>query len=554
MKRKIGSVTLDYTYYKGDDLYTDGEIEDTLLNIVKNKQQDTILYESNEWPILYHLSNIRENLLEWYPFEQDSDILEIGAGCGAITGLLSRKANSVTCIELSEKRSLINAYKNSECQNVTIMIGNFQDIQLDRKFDYITLIGVWEYAGLYVEGDNPYEKLLRIVKQFLKEDGKIIVAIENKMGMKYFNGAREDHTGKFYLGINDYVCGKHIRTFSQPEIIKILNKLGIQKYCFYYPMPDYKLPDTIYSDVILPNPGNIRYYAQEYSMDRIYNFYDATAFDQVSADGMFPYFANSFLFVCGEDEKKSFFSKYSRERKSQFRISTIISEIDGEKVVVKKPLSDKAIKHVRKMKEHEDNWKKSDMPFHFVEGHLVNNAYVVPYIDGISLDELLYEWRNNASAFVTETRKLLDKYVIPKEDKFVRFIKTKEFENVFGPLVPENSKSLRTTNIDITLSNLKIDKEGCVYNFDYEWVFDFNIPFEYVLWRILVQLYEEYRVYLKWNISLTDFLDALGISKENIPIYRDMENCFAEYVFGKKREEEYLKKYRKKILSQKIEG
>lgn len=31
-------------------------------------------------------------------------------GCGALTGILSRKAGNVTCIELSEKRSLINVY------------------------------------------------------------------------------------------------------------------------------------------------------------------------------------------------------------------------------------------------------------------------------------------------------------------------------------------------------------------------------------------------------------------------------------------------------------
>ena len=70
MKRRIGNVTLDYTYYKGKDLYSDGEIEDTLLDIVKNKQQVNILYKSNQWPILYHLSNIRENLIDWYPFRE----------------------------------------------------------------------------------------------------------------------------------------------------------------------------------------------------------------------------------------------------------------------------------------------------------------------------------------------------------------------------------------------------------------------------------------------------------------------------------------------------
>ena len=30
-QEKIGSVTMDYTYYTGQDLYTDGDIEDKML-------------------------------------------------------------------------------------------------------------------------------------------------------------------------------------------------------------------------------------------------------------------------------------------------------------------------------------------------------------------------------------------------------------------------------------------------------------------------------------------------------------------------------------------
>ena len=198
MQKQIGNVILDYTYYKGRDLYSDGEIEDFLLHIVKTEKEREVLYTSSQWPVLYHLSDIRENIIEWYPFASDSSVLEIGSGCGALTGILSRKAGHVTCIELSEKRSLINAYRNKGSSNIKILLGNFQDIEIDEKYDYVTLIGVWEYSGLYVEHPTPYLKMLEIVKSYLKKDGKIIIAIENKMGLKYWNGASEDHTGKLY--------------------------------------------------------------------------------------------------------------------------------------------------------------------------------------------------------------------------------------------------------------------------------------------------------------------------------------------------------------------
>ena len=89
-----------------------------------------------------------------------AQILEIGAGCGAITGGLAKKVRSVTCVDLSRRRSLINGTRNRKCDNVRIMVGNFNDIVLEEKFDYITLIGVMEYAAYYTEGKEPFRGFL----------------------------------------------------------------------------------------------------------------------------------------------------------------------------------------------------------------------------------------------------------------------------------------------------------------------------------------------------------------------------------------------------------
>ena len=39
MQEKIGKITLDYKYYPGEDFYCDGDVEDELLEIVKNHGQ-----------------------------------------------------------------------------------------------------------------------------------------------------------------------------------------------------------------------------------------------------------------------------------------------------------------------------------------------------------------------------------------------------------------------------------------------------------------------------------------------------------------------------------
>ena len=143
---KIGKVTLDYEYYPGEDFYCDGLVEDELLHIAKNHapaEFPALIEERGSWPVLYHLSAQRENIVSWLPITKDMKVLEVGSGCGAITGAFARKAGSVTCVDLSKRRSTINAYKNEDCENVTIHVGNFKDIEpdLDTDFDYVSSLG-----------------------------------------------------------------------------------------------------------------------------------------------------------------------------------------------------------------------------------------------------------------------------------------------------------------------------------------------------------------------------------------------------------------------------
>ena len=61
---------LNLKFYKGEDQYSDGEIEDRLLELCESgREMDEILRSEEEWPILYHLSDIRENVLDWYGFD-----------------------------------------------------------------------------------------------------------------------------------------------------------------------------------------------------------------------------------------------------------------------------------------------------------------------------------------------------------------------------------------------------------------------------------------------------------------------------------------------------
>ena len=121
-------------YYSGENFYSDGDIEKEILKIVKTQGS----YESMEnvpFPVLYHLSRVRENILNWYPFQEDATCLEIGSGCGAISGLLCERMKKVVSVELSKQRADINMARHERVPNLEIWVGNLNDMVFGEQFD-----------------------------------------------------------------------------------------------------------------------------------------------------------------------------------------------------------------------------------------------------------------------------------------------------------------------------------------------------------------------------------------------------------------------------------
>ncbi|WP_255305364.1 bifunctional 2-polyprenyl-6-hydroxyphenol methylase/3-demethylubiquinol 3-O-methyltransferase UbiG [Paenibacillus sp. Mc5Re-14] len=292
----VEEVYLNMEFAPDDNLYSDGEVEDRLLDIFKNGQDyNSILEESNEWALLYHLSEKRHNLLNWYEFEKKADILEIGAGCGAVTELFVKKEMNVTSIEYSHKRALINAYRNKNAKNLEIIVGDFNDIHLEKKYDYITLIGVFEYSGLISKGKYTTIDFLENIKNLLKPGGQLIIAIENKLGFKYWAGAVEDHLGKLFLSIEGYDRSKGIETYSKQELVTLLNRSGFVNTKFYYPVPDYKFCSQIFSDNYLPRIGQVNDIVTNYDSPRVSYFNAVKSINNIINSRYFDVFSNSFL-------------------------------------------------------------------------------------------------------------------------------------------------------------------------------------------------------------------------------------------------------------------
>lgn len=526
MIEEIGKIKLDLTHYPGEDLYCDGEIEDELLAIARDcaaVEYQRIIEERKSWEILYHFSPLRENIVEWLPIDRTMKVLEVGSGCGAITGAFSRRAGEVTCVELSKKRSLINAYRHMDADNVTIHVGNFQDVEPDLPcdYDYICLIGVFEYAQAYIGSETPYEDFLKIIKKHLKPSGHIVIAIENKFGLKYWAGCREDHLGAYFAGIEDYPEGGVVRTFTKDGLLAIAKRCGFLETQMYYPYPDYKFMTTLYSDRRLPKRGELSNNSRNFDRDRLQLFDEKRVFDSVIREGQFTLFSNSYLLLLGPSLSEEYV-KYSNDRKADFQIKTLQRSTGFGPIIEKHPLSKEAGKHiedtVRAYEKLSERYQGSFLAVNEVE--LERTVEGIPYIrikflKGKTLEEILDER-------------------LEKED-------VEGFQNLFDEYVKRISvgEDQEIADYDIIFANIIVEQDdnGCYkldniwHLIDCEWTFEKIIETREIAFRAIYCYLLEDEKRNKLNVDL--IMNKLKMEQTEAEQYRRQEMKFQKYVTGK---------------------
>lgn len=485
-------------WYKNEDLYSDGEVEDFIIKIIaENRPEDysNAVYEQFNWPIYYHLSPLRKNILNWYKFKPDSSVLEIGCGMGAITNVLCDECKDVTAVELSRKRATATLLRCREKENLEIIVGNLNDIEFDKKFDYITLIGVLEYQGTYTETTNPYKDFLVKIKQLLKPDGKLLVAIENQYGLKYWCGMPEDHVGIPFEGINQYRdVERGVRTFSKTALDTLIKESGFHNTYFYYPYPDYKLPTVIYSQDVLPskkdtvNSENFRGYSSAGENTLIAN--EKNLYMDIVENHVFEFFTNSFLVECSDSSQlgEITFARLTSERKEQYRMATRFTR---DSTVEKKPLTMLCAQtHVRQLFKNVNILKQAGIKI--VEYRADNGMVVSDYIEKPLLEDVILNALKEGNT--DEIYRLIDLMYgeilrsseqISWKDNILYTLDLgiEENEELFGPI-------LKIGFLDMSFRNA-FYCEGEILWFDQEWVLE-AVPAKFILYYVLTLLYYSY--------------------------------------------------------------
>lgn len=525
---KVGKVTLDLTSYSGKDFGCDGPFEDELLAISKKYapvEFKNIIEERLDWPTLYALSDARENIVRWLPIKKNQKVLEVGSGCGAVTGALALLAGEVVSCEVSKKKSLINANRHIDAENLTIHVGNFLEVEKDlpTDFDYVIVVGEFEFAKNYFDSKTPYSDFLKILGKHLIQDGRLILALENRMGLKYFAGCKEDNAKRYFAGIEGYKSTDIAKTFSKEGLIKLFEECEIKNYKFYYPYPDYKFMNTLFSDERLPMVGELSDNKRNFDQDRMELFSEKEAFDSIVEDGSFDRFSNSYLVVIGPDLGVEY-AKFSGDRAREYAIYTSVEKMKvgrrKVKLVKKTPLYPEGAAHILNMekyyKELEKRYEGSGLKVNRCEviGTSESPVACFEYLEGTPLSKMMDEClsKDDLEGFY----KLFDKY----------------FE-----LIGYN-ENYPIADLDPVFSNILVNEDE--WNLiDYEWSKEAPVTAKEGAFRaIYCYLLEDIN---RNKINLDLIYDKISLPNETAEMLKEDEALFQKKVTGKYRSMQELR-------------
>ena len=338
--------------------YSDGdEVENRILQVILASEDldslsDELEVHCVDWPSTYHLSKRRGNLLR--PFVQSLEgkkVLEIGAGMGAITRVLGESGAEVLALEGTLRRAEAARARTRDLENVEVLAENFKDFKTNLKFDLITLVGVLEYANLYIGAANSHLNLLKLCHEMLTPGGSLLLAIENKLGLKYFAGSQEDHVGIPMFGLENLYTSNSVRTFGKSELDNLLSLAGFKQRTFHSPLPDYKLTtsiifengfkDDLFNSIDLTRDS----FGSDLQLPSTLAFNPELVLNTLEDNGLSLDLANSFLVVAGKGQQtlipqSELAWHFSTSRRKEFCTKTIFRRsIAGEIKVFKSKMS-----------------------------------------------------------------------------------------------------------------------------------------------------------------------------------------------------------------------
>ena len=240
--------------------------------------------------------------------------------------------------------------------------------------------------------------------------------------------------------------------------------------------------------------------------------------------------------------------KYNSVRKPAYRTITEIREDTDGKKVIKRAGRPEAEAHLARMAENRELLRKAYRDIDVLEVRKEKEGLVFPFVSGLSLMDRIDTDRFDRERFVRQVNEAFEKIFAVREECRVPFAPTDGFIKVFGDRYPEGAQALCPANVDPLFSNF-IETENGLACLDYEWVYDFPVPVDYLRYRVLFRLHSDYAGTLLEGFSMETVLDWFGIGEGLREVLWSMESRFQQEVHGENWRYHYLDRYRKNVVS-----
>lgn len=515
-----------------------------LEKIKKADNLEELLTTENDSELLFQLSHMRKNIIEWIPVKANSAVLEIGAGCGIVTGLLADRNASVVAVDNNGDYLEVNQYLNRDKNNVKYLSA-LSECE-EKAFDTVILLGLSEQCRRF---EMTSHELLDLAIPCLKQGGRLILAMDNKYALKFWAGMKNSNASESF----DTISGlSQELTFAQVK--KKLVDSGLASVKCYYPNADYHLPVEIFSEKYPIKEGSIIANTRDYENTRYQIFDEPLVADELCKDGLFAQFANSYLLIAKAEVDKTLdqilYVKYNSIRDGKFQLRTSIIEENGARFVQKAPMVSAAKKHLNQMLENRFLLEKVYQKVRLVECEKNGDALCFSFIKGQAILALSDEKKVSMEALVQQIHDAFSIMYDVKQAVCVPFKMTDLFQQMFPECTPkEGMPAYAISNLDSIVSNFVKTESGDVYCLDYEWVANFPVPVNYVKYRSLIYIYKEMQSILSSLSSRDELLHCFAMKDEEIALYDKMESAFQQYVHGKNLKYNYLKRYEKPTVT-----
>lgn len=209
-------------------------------------------------------NNRRARWFDLLDIPADSTILDLGAGMGTISQILSKKCRTVYAVEPVKERTdfMRTRFQQEGCENIVIIKSDIDNLPFSKnKFDLIVLNGVLEWLPFNKIDMNPRKAqiyYLKLLKPFLKRGGYVYIGIENRLDYGHFLGTCDPHVPVKYVTILPRLLSHIICKFKTGDIYRpylyshtgykrLLRNAGFESIEIYSALPSYNDPQYIES-------------------------------------------------------------------------------------------------------------------------------------------------------------------------------------------------------------------------------------------------------------------------------------------------------------------